>query len=88
MNLRKATLDADRRHDRRCTRLLARTRAERCTGGGLTELVVGLRPEASTLAADSQAGTPQLAVTLVEELGADAYVYGELDGDRPPTSPG
>ena len=48
---------------------------------GLSEVVVGLRPEASTIASDGQAGTLQLAVTLVEELGADAYVYGELEGD-------
>jgi multiple sugar transport system ATP-binding protein len=42
---------------------------------------VGLRPEASSIASDGEAGTLQLAVALVEELGADAYVYGELDGD-------
>ncbi len=45
------------------------------------ELVVGLRPEATSLAADGAAGTLGLTVTLVEELGADAYVYGHLDAD-------
>jgi multiple sugar transport system ATP-binding protein len=47
----------------------------------LADLVVGLRPEATTLAGDGQSGTLPLTVTLVEELGADAYVYGELEGD-------
>ena len=54
---------------------------------GLTELVVGLRPEATTLASDGQAGTLPLTVTLVEELGADAYVYGTLDGDAAADKP-
>ena len=49
---------------------------------GLTELIVGLRPEASSIASDGEVGTLTLAVTLVEELGADAYVYGELEADR------
>ncbi|MGH2835646.1 MAG: TOBE domain-containing protein, partial [Solirubrobacteraceae bacterium] len=48
---------------------------------GLSDLVVGLRPEATTLASDAQSGTLPLTVTLVEELGADAYVYGEIEGD-------
>ncbi len=49
--------------------------------GGLDELVVGLRPEASSVASSGASNTLSLAVTLVEELGADAYVYGQLDGD-------
>ncbi|HET9093537.1 MAG TPA: sn-glycerol-3-phosphate ABC transporter ATP-binding protein UgpC [Solirubrobacteraceae bacterium] len=50
-------------------------------GAGLDELVVGLRPEATTLASDGAPGALALTVTLVEELGADAYVYGHLDRD-------
>ena len=50
-------------------------------GAGLLDLVVGLRPEATTIAGDGQSGTLPLTVTLVEELGADAYVYGTLEGD-------
>ena len=45
------------------------------------ELTLGLRPEATTLAPSDQSGTLPLTVTLVEELGADAYVYGTLEGD-------
>ena len=43
--------------------------------------MVGLRPEATSLATDAQSATLPMTVTLVEELGADAYVYGQLDGD-------
>jgi multiple sugar transport system ATP-binding protein len=87
MNLRKATLDATGATIGGAPVSLPGPALSAAREAGLTELVVGLRPEASTLAADSQAGTPQLAVTLVEELGADAYVYGELDGDQATDKP-
>jgi multiple sugar transport system ATP-binding protein len=47
----------------------------------LGELVIGLRPEATAIAPEGHSGTLPLTVTLVEELGADAYVYGQLEGD-------
>ncbi|MDE3131915.1 MAG: ATP-binding cassette domain-containing protein, partial [Acidobacteriota bacterium] len=56
-------------------------------GAKLSELVIGLRPEATTLAGNGQTGTLALTVTLVEELGADAYVYGRLEGDGPQDKP-
>ena len=43
--------------------------------GGLSQLTLGVRPEAFSVAADGQSGMP-LRVDLAEELGADAYVYG------------
>jgi multiple sugar transport system ATP-binding protein len=46
---------------------------------GLKEVTLGVRPESFSLAGD---GTGlKLQVSLVEELGADAYVYGRLEGD-------
>jgi multiple sugar transport system ATP-binding protein len=54
---------------------------------GLSDLVIGLRPEATTLAPSDQSGTLPLTVTLVEELGADAYVYGTLEADAPGEKP-
>jgi multiple sugar transport system ATP-binding protein len=45
---------------------------------GLKELILGIRPE-SFDAAQNGNGL-RLKVTLVEELGADAYVYGTLTG--------
>ena len=49
--------------------------------------MVGLRPEATSLATDAQSGTLPLTVTLVEELGSDAYVYGQLEGDSATEKP-
>jgi multiple sugar transport system ATP-binding protein len=48
---------------------------------GLDEVTIGLRPESAGLAEPQTPGALALTVALVEELGADAYVYGELAGD-------
>jgi multiple sugar transport system ATP-binding protein len=42
---------------------------------------VGLRPESATLSPPGAPGALDLTVRPVEELGADAFVYGELAGD-------
>jgi len=42
---------------------------------GLSEVTLGVRPEAFDLARDGQPSLP-LRVDLAEELGADAFVYG------------
>ena len=47
-------------------------------------MTLGLRPEAFTSSLD---GPLRLQVTLVEELGADTYVYGQLPGDDPNSKP-
>src|SRR5579875_3647569 len=54
-------------------------RGAREAGG--EELVLGVRPESARLAAPEDPGAVPLTVALVEELGADAYVYGALAGD-------
>jgi multiple sugar transport system ATP-binding protein len=54
---------------------------------GLDEVIIGLRPESASLAPAGTPGALALTVALVEELGADAYVYGELAGDAPDDSP-
>jgi multiple sugar transport system ATP-binding protein len=82
MNLRTATLGAEGAAIGGTPIALPAAALSAARAAGLSELVVGLRPEASSIATDGAAGTLQLAVTLVEELGADAYVYGELDGDQ------
>jgi multiple sugar transport system ATP-binding protein len=51
---------------------------------GLETVTLGLRPEGFTSSLD---GPLRLQVTLVEELGADAYVYGYLPGDDPNSKP-
>jgi multiple sugar transport system ATP-binding protein len=47
-------------------------------------MTLGLRPEGFTSSLD---GPVRLQVTLVEELGADSYVYGHLPGDDPSSKP-
>jgi multiple sugar transport system ATP-binding protein len=51
---------------------------------GLDTVVIGARPEAVRVtAAEDRNATIEVTVVLVEELGADAYVYGETaDGTR------
>ncbi|MPY81781.1 MAG: sn-glycerol-3-phosphate ABC transporter ATP-binding protein UgpC [Actinophytocola sp.] len=46
---------------------------------GATTATLGFRPESLEIVGDGE-GFP-ITVTLVEELGSDAYVYGTLDGD-------
>jgi multiple sugar transport system ATP-binding protein len=48
---------------------------------GLDKIILGMRPESFH---DSQEGVT-VTVNLVEELGADAFVYGTLPGDDPIT---
>ena len=53
-------------------------------GAGLETVTLGLRPEAFTSSLD---GPLKLHVALVEELGADSYIYGQLPGDDPDSKP-
>jgi multiple sugar transport system ATP-binding protein len=47
------------------------------------DVTVGIRPEAWRMVSESEGGLP-VRVTVVEELGADAYVYGQCDLDGVP----
>ena len=72
MNLLEANADGRQGQDRRVPRagrpdgLAARWRAD---------ITVGVRPEAWRLVGNEEGGLP-VEVTVVEELGADAFVYG------------
>ena len=48
---------------------------------GQEKVVLGLRPEAFAIVGSGSG--PKLRVDLVEELGADSYVYGALETDEP-----
>jgi multiple sugar transport system ATP-binding protein len=48
---------------------------------GRSEVIAGLRPEALEITTPGTEGAMPLQVTLVEQLGADSYVYGLLPGD-------
>jgi multiple sugar transport system ATP-binding protein len=58
---------------------------------GLSAVTLGIRPESFSVvteAVDTVSGVQSsaglaLTVTLVEELGADTYVYGTIDGEEP-----
>jgi multiple sugar transport system ATP-binding protein len=48
------------------------------------EITVGVRPEAWRLVTESEGGMP-VKVTVIEELGADAFLYGTSDVDGTPS---
>jgi multiple sugar transport system ATP-binding protein len=52
---------------------------------GLSQITLGVRPESFTAnqGGDQTASGLKIDVKLVEELGADAYVYGTLTNDEP-----
>jgi multiple sugar transport system ATP-binding protein len=56
-----------------------RTAAARMKG----DLTIGVRPEAWRLVSESDGGLP-VKVTVIEELGADAYLYGTSDVEGTP----
>ena len=63
---------------------LRRDIVEAAQAHGLDKVMVGVRPESFTTSSDP-AHCLRLQVNVVEELGADAFVHGVLDGDDPLT---
>jgi multiple sugar transport system ATP-binding protein len=54
-------------------------------GAGHANITVGVRPEAWRLVSANEGGLP-VNVTVVEELGADAFVYGTSDVEGTPSN--
>ncbi len=54
-------------------------------GQGHTNITVGVRPEAWRLVSENEGGLP-VDVTVVEELGADGFVYGNCDVEGTPAN--
>jgi multiple sugar transport system ATP-binding protein len=54
-------------------------------GKGHTNITVGVRPEAWRLVSDGEGGLP-VDVTVVEDLGADGFVYGNCDVEGTPSN--
>jgi multiple sugar transport system ATP-binding protein len=81
MNLRTAKLNGEGALLAGGVLPLTRDAVAAMRADGLDEVTIGLRPESANLAPAGAPGTIDLTVRLVEELGADAYVYGELAGD-------
>ncbi len=65
--------------------------ADAANRAGVKQIMLGIRPEAfhaaETGSGEGHAEGLKIDVKLVEELGADAYVYGELPGDGPEMRP-
>jgi multiple sugar transport system ATP-binding protein len=57
------------------------TAAKKMTG----RITVGVRPENWRIVGDSEGGLP-VSVTVVEELGSDAFVYGQCDVEGTPAN--
>jgi multiple sugar transport system ATP-binding protein len=54
-------------------------------GAGHDNITVGVRPEAWRLVSESEGGLP-VDVTVVEDLGADGFVYGNCDVEGTPAN--
>ncbi|MHB1064367.1 MAG: ABC transporter ATP-binding protein [Georgenia sp.] len=61
---------------------LSRTTLDALTPADNGKVIVGFRPESLDRAPESEPNTIPITVNLVEELGSDAFVYGELAGSR------
>jgi multiple sugar transport system ATP-binding protein len=87
MNLRTARLVHDGAELGGSVVPLPRELLAAASAAGLQELTLGFRPETSHPVSNGSEPALHMTVTLVEELGADAYVYGALDGDDADTRP-
>jgi multiple sugar transport system ATP-binding protein len=61
---------------------LTRATADALTAADNGKVILGFRPESLDRVPTAEPGTIPVTVNLVEELGSDAYVYGELSGSR------
>jgi multiple sugar transport system ATP-binding protein len=82
MNLRTAKLVAGGARLGNVDLPLQKTVSDAAQRSNLSEITLGVRPESFSVASEGGTGLA-LEVVLVEELGADAYVYGTLEGDKP-----
>jgi len=95
MNLRTVDLDQGGAHLGNIVLPLSREAMSAASAAGVKQVILGLRPESFHAAgASGTAGTTErdahglkVEVQLVEELGADAYVYGMLPGDATDAKP-
>jgi multiple sugar transport system ATP-binding protein len=81
MNLRLAALTESGARLGNTVIPLSRTIIDAAHRANLSSITLGIRPEAFSLASDEEG--VRLTVDLVEELGADEYIYGRLASDDP-----
>ena len=80
MNLRTATLAPGGARLGNINLPLQKSISDAAQQAGLSTITLGVRPESFTVA-EAASGGLSVEVILVEELGADAYVYGKLPED-------
>jgi multiple sugar transport system ATP-binding protein len=92
MNIRAAALEQGGARLGNIVVPLRREVMNAASSAGLQQILLGIRPESFHASEGSRAGAMQsdarglkLDVDLVEELGADAYVYGRLANDTADT---
>ena len=78
MNLREASLTSDGARLGDAVVPLSKAVLDDAAKAGLTRIILGLRPESFHVVSEKGIS---LTVMLVEELGADAFVYGTLYDD-------
>jgi multiple sugar transport system ATP-binding protein len=89
MNLRKVHLTSNGAQLGNIVLPLSSQVMQAAQSAGLNEIILGVRPESfhvpdGSNAERSDAHGLKLEVKLVEELGADAYVYGDFPGEETP----
>jgi multiple sugar transport system ATP-binding protein len=82
MNLRNAPLSDGGARVGNVVLPLQKSSLNAAAAAGLKSVTLGLRPESCSVSSTDDIGL-QFEALLVEELGADAYVYGTLPGDQP-----
>ncbi|AGB24097.1 carbohydrate ABC transporter ATP-binding protein, CUT1 family [Mycobacterium sp. JS623] len=81
MNLRSAALTESGARLGNTVIPLSRTIIDAARTANLSSITLGIRPEAFSLTSDEEG--VRLIVDLIEELGADEYIYGRLASDDP-----
>jgi multiple sugar transport system ATP-binding protein len=87
MNLRTAKLVNGGAQLGNITLSLSKPVIDAAHAANLDSVTLGVRPESFTVSGGETGEGLKLEVALVEELGADAYVYGTLPGDEAGAKP-
>lgn len=80
MNLGTFRVEGDRAVLGSASVPLSRATIEALTPEDNGQIVIGFRPEALEVVSETEADTIPVRLTLVEELGSDAFMYGKLEG--------
>jgi multiple sugar transport system ATP-binding protein len=82
MNLRRAEIAEGGARLGNIVVPLQKSVVDAASEAGVSEIILGIRPESFTLGETGHEAGLNIEVMLVEELGADAFVHGKLEGDE------